>query len=78
MVAGDEVPLQLRSQLKVASPDAVHAPDPAMLVVVDRHEPDVRCQPKKQHDGKQHKRKCGESGAQKRSLCHQGKRDHIR
>jgi transposase len=78
MVAGDEVPFQLWSQLKVASPDAVHAPNPAMLVVVDRHQPEVGCQPKKQHDGQQHQRECGESGAQKRRLCHQGKRDHIR
>jgi hypothetical protein len=77
MVAGDEVPLQLRSQLKVASPDAVHAADPVMLVVVDRHEPDVGRQPKKQHDWKQHEREGGESGAKKGSLCHQGERDHV-
>jgi hypothetical protein len=77
MVAGDEVPLQLRSQLKVASPDAVHAADPAMLVMIDRHEPDVGRQPNKQHDWQQHEREGGEAGAKKRRLCHQGQRDHA-
>jgi hypothetical protein len=77
MVAGDEVPLQLRRQLKVASPDAVHAADPAMLVVVDRHQPEVGGQSEKQHDWQQHEREGGESGAEQRCLCHQGERDHV-
>jgi hypothetical protein len=77
MVAGHEVPLQLRSQLKIASPDAIHAADPAMLIVVDRHQPNIGRQPKKEHDWKQHEREGGEAGAKKRSLCHQGKGDHA-
>jgi hypothetical protein len=48
-----------------------------MLVVVDRHQPEVGGQSEKQHDWQQYERKCGESGAQKRSLRHQGKRDHV-
>src|SRR5438132_11564829 len=72
--AHHEEPLEIRRELEVCRPDAVHADDADRLVVIRSAEADGRCHADEEHDRQDDQSEEGEGVAEGRGLRHQRQR----